>query len=225
MQGSTIVFDLDGTLIDTAPDLVRAANHCLAQRGLPAVSPHIIKSYVGYGARRTLEAALMANDVELTDPEIDHLLDIYLDFYANNIAVESRPFPHVLEQIEALRSAGTLIAICTNKREDMSLRLIRALDLDHHFAAIAGRDTFAVHKPDPRHLTSTIEKAGGDVNRAIMIGDTNTDIKTARAANIPVIGVTFGYSPDPITDFSPDAAIDDYANLRDVIASLLSNKG
>ena len=225
MQGTTIVFDLDGTLIDTAPDLVRAANHCLAHRGLPAASPHIIKSYVGYGAKRTIEAALMANDVELTDPEVDHLLEIYLEFYANNIAVESRPYPHVIDQIEMLRSAGATIAICTNKREDMSNRLISALELNHHFAAIAGRDTFTVHKPDPGHLIGTIEQAGGNVRHAIMIGDTDTDIKTARAANIPAIGVTFGYSPAPIADFSPDAVIDDYANLSSVIGDLLSNVG
>ncbi|MFM1813851.1 MAG: hypothetical protein RLZ98_546 [Pseudomonadota bacterium] len=221
MHTTTVVFDLDGTLIDTAPDLVAAANRSLAELGLPPVSAATIKPFVGYGARRMIVEGLRASSVELDDGEVDRLLEIYLEHYAENIAVESRPFPNVIGEIEAMRKAGARIAICTNKREDMSRRLITALGLDRHFDAIVGRDTLPVCKPHPDHLLETIARAGGDRNRAIMIGDTETDIATARAAKVPVIAVTFGYSPVAVGSYAPDVTLDNYSGLSRLAAELL----
>lgn len=225
MPRLTVIFDLDGTLVDTAPDLVRAANYSLAQAGLPPVSADVITPFVGFGARRMIVAGLSAHGVSLNDTAIDDLLARYLSFYADNIAVESRPYPRVVEEIEILRQRGAAIAICTNKLEAMSRRLIGALALEHHFAAIVGRDTLPVCKPHPDHLLAAILRAGGDPATAVMVGDTETDIATARAARVPVIGVSFGYSPVPIDRFAPDLVMDQYGGLADRVQRLLEHAG
>lgn len=222
MLAPTVVFDLDGTLVDTAPDLVRAANHSLSLAGLPPVSADIITPYVGFGARRMIVEGLSASGTQLGETEVDVLLAHYLEFYAQNIAVESRPYPGLIAEIEMLRARGAVIAICTNKMEHMSRRLISALGLDHHFQAIVGRDTLSVCKPHPDHLLETIARAGGSAGRALMIGDTETDIATARAAGVPVAGVSFGYSPVAMTELGPDITLDAYAGLADLVAEFLS---
>ncbi len=126
--------------------------------------------------------------------------------------MSSQPYDGVRELLEALHRAGARLAVCTNKYEHLSKALLRQLDLAPWFGTIAGRDTFAMCKPDPGHLTGTIERAGGRVDRAVMVGDSEVDIATARAAHVPCIAVRFGYTPRPVRDFAPDVIIDDYAN-------------
>ena len=218
MQDLTVVFDLDGTLVETAPDLIRATNHVLGIAGLEPVEPAAIRPSISFGGRAMIVRALDIRGARLPADEIDRLLEIFLDHYATNIAVESHPFPGLEAALDLLSARGARLAVCTNKREGMSRLLLETLGLAHRFAAIAGRDTFAVHKPHPDHLTGAIRFAGGDPALAVMIGDSDTDIKTARAAGVPVIGVPFGYTDVPIEDLGPDAVIAHYDHLATTIA-------
>ena len=218
---TTIVFDLDGTLIDTAPDLVAATNHVLTSLSLPELPSEALRPWISFGAVRMIVEALATHGLSRPDGEHDALLEKFLDYYEANIARCSRPFPHALEAIESLKAQGARVAICTNKREALSLKLLGELGLTDHFAAIVGRDTLDVCKPDPGHLTGTIERAGGHIGRAIMVGDSQVDVATARAAGIPVVGVTFGYTDTPMATLMPDALIDSFAALNPVLAELL----
>ncbi len=221
-SGATIVFDLDGTLIDTSPDLIGATNHVLAGLSLPPRPADAVRPWISYGARRMIEEALDQSNATRSAPEVDRLLEAFLDYYENNIARGSRPYPHVLEQIDYLAGSGAKVAICTNKREALTLKLLDALRLTDRFDAIVGRDTLPVSKPDPGHLIGAIERAGGRLERAVMIGDSGVDVATARAAGIPIVGVTFGYSEVPIRQLDPDVAIDTHADLSDVLKVLLA---
>ena len=225
MRDLTLVFDLDGTLVDTAPDLIRAVNHVLALEGLPAVEDDKLRPAISAGSRQMLITGLRLHDVKRSEAEVDVLLDRFLDFYGSCIAVESRPFPGAPEELQRLRAEGAMLAICTNKREQLSRQLLRELGLAPLFRAIAGRDTFPVCKPHPDHLLGAIRLAGGNPCRAIMVGDSVTDIQTARAARIPIIGVTFGYTDIPVAKLGADAVVDHYFELRPALARLLDNHG
>lgn len=220
MQDLTVVFDLDGTLVDTAPDLVGATNHALAGLGLPAVSEHLLRPWISFGARRMIVEALAHSESPRPDAEVDRLLDLFLGYYQANIARESRPFPGALDAIAALTEAGARLAVCTNKRESLSRALLSALDLDRHFHGLAGRDTFPVCKPHPEHLLGAIRLAGGDPARALMVGDSDVDIRTAKAAHVPVVAVSFGYTEIPVTELGPDRVIDHYNALLPALRDL-----
>ncbi len=220
MQDLTIVFDLDGTLVETAPDLIRATNHVLGLAGLAPVDPAAIRPSISFGGRAMIVRGLELHGATLTDAEIDGLLATFLEHYATNIAVESHAFPGLETALDTLAERGARLAVCTNKREGMSRLLLETLGLEGRFAAIAGRDTFAVHKPHPDHLTGAIRLAGGDPASAVMIGDSDTDIKTARAAGVPVIGVPFGYTDVPIGDLGPDLVIAYYDELLAAIEAI-----
>jgi phosphoglycolate phosphatase len=217
VQDLTIVFDLDGTLVETAPDLIRATNHVLALDGHAPVDPASIRPSISFGGRAMIVRALEVRGATYADAEIDRLLEHFLAHYADNIAVESHAFPGLEAAIDRLAAEGARLAVCTNKREGMSRLLLETLGLADRFAAIAGRDTFPVHKPHPDHLTGAIRLAGGDPRHAVMIGDSDTDLKTARAASIPVIGVPFGYTDVPMHELGPDALIEHYDHLYDAI--------
>ena len=225
MRDLTLVFDLDGTLVDTAPDLIRAVNHVLALEGLPAVEDDKLRPAISAGSRQMLITGLRFHDVKRSEAEVDVLLDRFLDFYGSCIAVESRPFPGAPEELQRLRAEGAMLAIGTNKRELLSRQLLRELGLAPLFRAIAGRDTFPVCKPHPDHLLGAIRLAGGNPRRAVMVGDSVTDIQTARAARIPIIGVTFGYTDIPVAKLGADAVVDHYFELRPALARLLDNHG
>ena len=217
--GATVVFDLDGTLVDTAPDLTNALNHVLVERGHAPVTLATIRSTVGYGARVMIEEGLRQTGV--TD-DIDAMLEGFLRYYEKNIAVESRLFPGALTALEELRVRGVRLAICTNKRENLAHLLLEALDITGFFQAIAGRDSFPMSKPHPGHLLRTIEAAGGDPENALMVGDSDIDVKTAKSAGVPVIWVSFGYSPPgPLDGPPPDASIDDFGQLTAEAGHLL----
>ncbi|MHA1134812.1 MAG: HAD-IA family hydrolase [Alphaproteobacteria bacterium] len=218
LQGTTIVFDLDGTLVDTAPDLTNALNDVLIRRGYAPVPPAAIRAAVGRGALAMIEEALcMAG----TQDDTDQMLVEFLVHYEANIAVESRPFPGAVAALKRLTASGATLAVCTNKRERLSRMLLQALNLDEYFGALAGRDTFATSKPAPGHLTGVIALAGGDVSRAIMVGDSAVDIATAQAAGVPSILVSFGYAPPPPEGPKPDAVIDHFDALEENVYPLL----
>ncbi len=222
MQNATLVFDLDGTLVDTAPDLVAATNHALAALGLPLVPAETLRQAIGFGARRMIVDGLKHTGVTLSETDIDRLLVRFLDYYEPNLARESRPFDGAIPVLERLRANGARLAVCTNKRLNLAERLLKELEIDGLFAAIAGRDSFPVHKPHPDHLTGTVRMAGGELASSLMIGDTGIDIAAARAAGIPVIGCTFGYSEAPIDTLAPDAVISHFSELEAAASALLA---
>lgn len=222
MRNATIVFDLDGTLVDTAPDLIGATNHALASIGLAPVEGAALRPWISYGARRMVEEALAARGRILDSADVDRLHGIFLDYYERNIATESRPYAGAEAVLADLLEGGARLAICTNKREGLSLALLEALGLSARFAAVAGRDTFAVHKPHPDHLIGVIGLAGGEVSRAVMVGDSGVDVEAARNARVPVVGVTFGYTATPMSALGPDALISHYRELPAALARLLA---
>jgi phosphoglycolate phosphatase len=220
-RDATIVFDLDGTLVDTAPDLTNALNDVLIRRGHAAVSAATIRSAVGMGARVMIEEALQG--LGGTD-DVEAMLAEFLLHYEGHIAEESRPYWGAVAALDAFQSAGATLAVCTNKREYLSRKLLGALGLEDYFAVIAGRDTFAVSKPDPGHLTKTIALAGGNRARALMVGDSEVDLRTARSANIPVVLVSFGYARGPLGSPEPDALIDHFDELPPLAGLLLGRR-
>ncbi|MGQ0456739.1 MAG: HAD hydrolase-like protein [Hyphomicrobium sp.] len=213
MKGWTLVFDLDGTLVDSAPDLAAATNHVLASLGLTPVDERDIRPFVGHGALVMIEKAAAAHGRVLTGPDLYKQFDVFIEHYVAHIADASRPYDGVIAALETARAGGATLAVCTNKLESHAHALLGALGMSDYFAAVTGRDSLGVWKPDPGHLTGTIARAGGDIRRAILIGDTETDIATAKAAAAPVIAVDFGYSTESVASFAPDAVISRYAEL------------
>lgn len=220
MSALTAVFDLDGTLVDTAADLGNATNRTLAKLGLAPIAGGELRTMVSYGARAMIEAGLAKHGVAKTTAEVDDLLSGFLDDYGRNLAVESQPFPGAIKALERLKQSGCLLAVCTNKREQLARKLLKELKMDGFFQAVTGRDTLPVHKPDPGHLIGTVILADGDLGRAVMIGDSEVDIMTASSAGIPSIGVSFGYSREPIATFKPTVVIDHFDALDGVIANI-----
>lgn len=220
LTGATLVFDLDGTLADTAPDLAAALNHAFANAGLSQVSLAALRPWIGFGARRMITEGAALTGVRLTERDTGSLLEAFLDFYARNIAEKTRPFPGLIPALDLCAGEGARLAVCTNKRETLALALLEALGLRHRFAFVAGRDTFAVSKPHPEHLLGAIRMAGGAATRAVMVGDSQVDVATARAAGVPVIAVSFGYAECPRHDLTADAIIDHYDELFPVFARL-----
>jgi phosphoglycolate phosphatase len=224
MMPATVVFDLDGTLVDTAPDLHAALNAILAREGLSPVAFDAARPMIGGGARTLMERGLAARGRVLATAEVDKLYADFVAHYAGHIADRSRPFPGVETALDALAERGYRLVVCTNKLEWLSVRLLDLLGLKPRFAAICGQDTFGVQKPDPTMLLKTIEAGGGTPDRAVMVGDSLTDIATARAAGIPVVAVEFGYTEAPVATFSPDRVISHYDQLIETIGELAAAK-
>ncbi len=220
MSAGTIVFDLDGTLIDTAPDLIDTLNTIFAREGLPQVPYATARNLIGGGARMMIARGIEADGRTVAPPKLEQMFADFIAHYSEHIADRSQPFPGLIEALDELAGAGFSFAVCTNKLERLSLRLLDTLKLTHRFVAICGQDTFGIQKPDPEVLRRTIAAAGGTPQRAIMIGDSQTDIRTARAADVPVIAVDFGYSEHPVADFEPDRIISHFAQLPDAVSAI-----
>ena len=207
------VFDLDGTLIDTASDLLDSLNHSLSEGGIPAVSAEGFNAFVSLGGLVMIEKAFAAHNKPLTEDVKRQFFGTFLAHYSASIPGRSKPYPGVVDALDRLEAAGFTLAICTNKHFSTANRLIDALGLLPRFAAITGQDSFAFRKPDPRHLLETIALAKGDPSRAIMVGDSRTDIDTAKNAGIPVIAVDFGYTDRHVREFEPSVIISHYDSL------------
>lgn len=217
----TVVFDLDGTLIDTAPDLINALNYILNREGLPAVPMAAARNMIGQGARRLLERGLELDGRTFALEDINRLTVDFIDYYAAHIADESRPFEGLEATLDELSGRGYRFAVCTNKLEWLSKLLLDRLNLSGRFSAICGADTFGVSKPDPAFLRETIAKAGGELAGAVMVGDAGPDIGVARRAGVPVIGVEFGYTEVPIAELQPDLLVGHMNELPAAVARLL----
>jgi len=217
-----LVLDLDGTLIDTASDLIAALNAVLAAEGLSPVAT--APNMIGHGARAMLATALRSNGSEPEDGRLDTLTARFIDHYEDHLADSSRPFPGAVEALDQFSDAGWRLAVCTNKLERLSRSLLEQLALADRFAVIAGPDTFAYRKPDPRHLSETIAAAGGDQRSSVMVGDSDVDVRTARAAGVPVVAVGFGYSPLPARELGADIVIHRFDDLFDAAVGLLEGR-
>ncbi|SHG84606.1 HAD family hydrolase [Bradyrhizobium erythrophlei] len=216
-----IVFDLDGTLVDTAPDLINALNWVLDREGLPPVPLQSARAMIGAGARRLIERGLELEGRAASFEDVTRLTGDFIDYYAAHIADASRPFDGLESALDDLAALGYRFAVCTNKLEWLSKRLLDQLGLSARFAAICGADTFGVSKPDPAILQQTIARAGGQLSQAIMVGDAGPDIGVARRAGIPVIGVEFGYTEVPIADLKPDRLVSHMRELPAAVQSLM----
>ena len=215
----TVVFDLDGTLVDTAPDLIAALNYVLDREGLPPVPLKSARNMIGAGARKLIERGLELEGRVMSVGDVDRLLRDFIDYYAAHIADASRPFEGLEAALDDLGAQGYRFAVCTNKLEWLSKRLLDELGLSPRFSAICGADTFGVAKPDPVILQQTVARAGGNINATIMVGDAGPDIGVARRAGVPVIGVEFGYTDVPIAELKPDRLI---GHMRDLPAAVHS---
>lgn len=222
MPAPTVVFDLDGTLVDTAPDLVSSLNHTIAFHGLAPVTYDDLTHLVGHGARAMIERSFRLRGYPLDEDEFPAMLDRFIEHYLANMPGESKPYPGLTSALDRLRDAGMLLAVCTNKMESLARPLIEGLGLNDYFAAVTGGDTFSVRKPDPAHLTGTVERAGGDMGRTVMVGDSLNDLKVAVNASVPSIGVPFGYSDVPIQSLNPTVMISHFDELTpELVESLL----
>jgi phosphoglycolate phosphatase len=222
LTGATIAFDLDGTLVDTAPDLVGALNCVLYERRLAGLPLKTARLMVGRGARALIEQGFAAAGAPLQPDEAPTMVERFIEIYAGRIARESRPFEGVEAALDVLASAGAALSVCTNKRTDLSLALLDALGLTSRFAAVIGADRTPAPKPDGRHLVTAVEAAGGVIGRAILVGDSASDVGAARAAAAPSVVVSFGYTEIAPADLGGNHLIDHFAELPPLALRLLA---
>ncbi|MEQ9519093.1 MAG: phosphoglycolate phosphatase [Parvibaculum sp.] len=220
----SILFDLDGTLADTARDLSATMNVLLAQHGRETLDISHVRHMVGAGARKIMERGFMLTGAPATEDELTTLLDAFLVYYSNHIADHTVLFPGVHDQLSRLADAGCLLAVCTNKPEQLSRQLLDALDITHLFPVVLGGDSLPVKKPDPLHLTEAISRLGGSPDAAIMVGDSATDIDAARAARLPSVCVSFGYTEIPPHELGADHLIDHFDALPEALARFLPDQ-
>ena len=221
LDGATIAFDLDGTLVETAPDLIGALNVVLGERRLPALPTEAARVLVGRGARVLIERGFAAAGEPLDDVETPGLVARFIEVYRGRIASESRPFPGADAALDQLAAAGATLAVCTNKPTALSNLLLEALGMAWRFKAVIGADSAPRPKPDPSHLLFAISQAGGDPARALMVGDSRADADAARAASVPCILFPFGYTDVPVSELGADLVIDRFADLPAAAERLL----
>lgn len=222
MASPLAVFDLDGTLIDTAPDLIDSLNYTIDAYGLEPVTYEHVTHLVGHGARAMIERAFVLRGHPLEETEYPAMLERFIAHYQAGMPGKGKPYPGIVEALQRLKDAGYLLAVCTNKLEGLARTLVTTNGLLDHFAVITGGDTFTVRKPDAAHLLETVKRAGGDPARTVMIGDSLNDILVAKNANVPSIAVPFGYSDRPIADLEPSHIISHYDELTpELLAKLL----
>lgn len=222
MSQTTIVFDLDGTLINTAADLVDSLNYTIAAADLEPVGADDLNHLVGHGARVMIERAFAMRGKSISEEEFTPLMERFIAHYKANMPGESKPYDGLVDALDRLEAAGYRLAVCTNKMEGLARPLLEGLGLTRYFAAITGGDTFDVRKPDAQHLIGTIEKAGGNPQRAIMVGDSRNDILVAQNARIPSIAVPFGYSDVDVATLNPTIVINHFNEMTvELIEKLL----
>lgn len=221
MATPALVFDLDGTLVDTAPDILGALNAVLVEEGHPRVSRADLGHLVGHGVPTMLAAAFSRTGSRLPEQRSAALVDRFVEHYRAHLACESRPFPGVVATLEKLEAGAARLGVLTNKPQELADPLLAALDLSRFFTAIHGAGRFDYVKPDARVFAHVLDELGGTGSGAIMIGDSTTDALTARAAGVPAILVSYGYSPDPVATLGAAAVTDDFAEVPRLVARIL----
>ncbi|WP_425415043.1 phosphoglycolate phosphatase [Phenylobacterium immobile] len=221
LKGATIAFDLDGTLVDSAPDLIAALNRLLAEHGHPALPLAEARPFIGRGAAWLIQRGFTAAGAPAPSDEAPMLTQRFIADYLTRIADETRPFPGVEAALLRLRAAGASLVVCTNKRTDLSVALLDALGMKGLFDAVVGADAAPAPKPDARHLIAAVEACGGDIARAVMVGDAAPDAGAARAAGTGLVLVSFGYTETPVAELGADVLIDHYDQLVEACVRLL----
>jgi phosphoglycolate phosphatase len=224
LDGATIVFDLDGTLVDSAPDLIGTLNVLLGQEGIAPLPLDQARPYIGQGARRMIERGFAAQGLDLPQAQLDALFARFLDHYQAHSADLTRPFPGVAEALNTLKGAGAKLAVCTNKLTRLSTPILEALDLSRFFDAVVGPDMAPAPKPDGRHVARAVELAGGEIGRSVMVGDSAADAGSARAAGAALVLVDFGYTDIPASDLGADILISGFDQLVEGCVRLLGDR-
>lgn len=217
-----VAFDLDGTLADTAPDLAGALNHALAALGRPTIPPNDVRHLIGHGGRALLKRGL-ASSGEWSEALVEQGYPILLEYYGAHICEGTKLFPGIGEALDSIERAGAALAVCTNKPEALTMKLLDALGWKDRFAVVVGGDTLPVRKPDPAPLIEAVARSGG--GRAVLVGDSITDADTARAAGVPFVAVSFGFSDRPVEALGADAVIDNYGELPAALERLAATPG
>ena len=221
LDGYMIVFDLDGTLVETAPDLHRATNEIMRLEGLNEVDLERTRAFVGHGARALIKRGAELSNTEFSDDKLDKLTKQFIDIYQTDIAAQSYLFENVQEVMDQLEAAGAKFCVCTNKKTHLAVKLLETLNIAHRFQSIVGADSVTYKKPHQQHYTQAVEEAGGNLAKSIMIGDSISDVGAARNAGAPVVIVSFGYTDIAPKDLGPDAIIDNYSELPDALRSIV----
>lgn len=222
MRLEALIFDLDGTLVDTAPDLMAATNHVLKTLKRRPISMDEVRSFVGHGARALIARGCEATGDPVDSRAIETLYQEFVIYYAANIADNSVPYPGLLAFLDRCKAQGLVMGVCTNKLESLSVRLLHALDMTKYFGAIVGPDTTGVAKPDPKPYFETVRRIGGDPSASMMFGDSETDIRTGQNAGVPVLAVSFGYTAKHVSAFNPTHIIDHYDEAWPILEGYLS---
>jgi len=227
-QKHTILFDLDGTLVDTAPDLMNAHNHVMEKYGYPTKSTDEIRNLVGQGAGAMLGRSIWGQAKKefgkINNQKVkDEMVKDFINFYGNNIVNESTLIKGVKEFLEWCKEKDISMAVCTNKQEHLAIDLLKKIKINDYFEYVAGHDTFDYCKPDPRHLTSVIEILGGDIKKSLMIGDSETDANAAKAASIPVILLENGYTEKNTNEIFHNHLIKDFIGVEKIVSTYLND--
>lgn len=216
-----VIFDLDGTLVDTLPDLHVALNRVLEEEGLQTLDPTETRLMIGGGARNLIELAFQKRQIAAQDTRIEEGFDRFLEYYGAEPTVHSRPYPGVLEALISLSARGTALGVCTNKPQDMTEQVLQGLKLAHFFGdAVIGGDALSIRKPDAGHLLAVVEKTGRPPEKTFMVGDSETDVGAARNAGIPVVAVDFGYTALKPEELKADIVISHFDELLPALTSL-----
>jgi len=221
LSGYCLAFDLDGTLVDTAPDIIGTLNGLLADHGAAPFPIEAARRFVGRGARSLIERGFKAAELNIGPEAEDALLPVFLSRYAERIDHESHPFEGVYDTLDLLQAKGAKLAVCTNKPYDLSVLLLTRLNLIDYFGIVVGADSVACKKPDPEHLRACTDFFGLPLSQSILIGDSETDFRTARNAGAPSVLVSFGYNETPVADFDPDALLHHFSELPTALARLV----
>ena len=227
-QKHTILFDLDGTLVDTAPDLMNAHNHVMEKYGYPTKSTDEIRNLVGQGAGAMLGRSIWGQAKKefgkINNQKVkDEMVKDFINFYGNNIVNESTLIKGVKEFLEWCKEKNISMAVCTNKQEHLAIDLLKKIRINDYFEYVAGHNTFDYCKPDPRHLTSVIEILGGDIKKSLMIGDSETDANAAKAASIPVILLENGYTEKNTNEIFHNHLIKDFIGVEKIVSTYLKD--
>lgn len=221
LAGWTVVFDLDGTLVDTAPDLLNATNHVLERVGRTQISIEQIRSIIGSGAKAMMREGFKLTGEAAPEEQIDALWEPFIAHYEANITAESALFPGCLDVLSELKSRGATLAVCTNKLKHLADQVLGELNVENLFAACFGADSVPERKPNGDHILLTIDAACGNPDKSIMIGDSQTDEKAARNAGLPFIFVPFGYGPGTPDTVHAAAVVEDYSKMVSTIEQLV----
>jgi phosphoglycolate phosphatase len=217
MTARAVIFDLDGTLVDTAPDLMAATNHVLSLLKRRPITMPEVRTFVGRGARILIERGVAATGDAIDEASLSYYHAEFLRHYEGHTADRSEIFPGVVALLNQLADVGIKAGVCTNKPEGLSRQLLDALDLNRFFGAVVGPDTIGIAKPHAAPYLETVKRLGVEPQHSLMVGDSEVDILTARAAGVPVIAVTFGYTAKPVAEYGPDYLVSHFDEVWDIL--------